>query len=263
MPETLDRVELVVGDTCDAELLDKIALGHHAVAHCAAESYSNNSIADPEPLLHTNVGDAFRLLEAVREHGVCYRHVSVDKVYGDLALDNPARSTESAPHKPSSPYLSTKTASDMLARARTRTHGLRTAFSNCSNNYDPYQHVGKFISRQIINVIDGARPKLYGKGENVRDWIHTEDHSSAVWTIPTKDLMREARLMGADGERSSVAVLRMILKVMVKSPDDSDWVRNRPGHNRRYAIDSTKLRTELVRRLAHSDFTEGLKATIE
>ena len=173
------------------------------------------------------------------------------------------RFTESTPYKPSSPYSSTKAASDMLVRAWTRTYGLRTTISNCSNNYGPYQHVEKFIPRQITNIIDGVRPKLYGKGENVRDWIHTDDHSSAVWTILTEGRMGETYLIGADGERNNITVLRMILEMMGKDPDDFDWVRDRPGHDRRYAIDSTKLRTELGWRPAHNDFAEGLAQTIE
>jgi dTDP-glucose 4,6-dehydratase len=229
-----DRVELVVGD-----------------------------IADPEPFLRTNVEGTFRLLEAVREHGIRYHHVSTDEVYGDLALDDPAKFTESTPYKPSSPYSSTKAASDMLVRAWTRTYGLRTTISNCSNNYGPYQHVEKFIPRQITNIIDGVRPKLYGKGENVRDWIHTEDHSSAVWTILTKGRMGETYLIGADGERNNITVLRMILEMMGKDPDDFDWVRDRPGHDRRYAIDSTKLQTELGWCPTHNNFEDGLRETIE
>ena len=207
--------------------------------------------------------DNVRLLEAVRKHGIRYHHVSTDEVYGDLALDDPARFTESTPYRPSSPYSSTKAASDMLVRAWTRTYGLRTTISNCSNNYGPYQHVEKFIPRQITNIIDGVRPKLYGTGENVRDWIHTEDHSSAVWTILTKGRVGETYLIGADGERNNITVLRMILEMMGKDPDDFDWVRDRPGHDRRYAIDSTKLQTELGWRPAHNDFAKGLRQTIE
>ena len=173
------RVELVVGDICDAGLLERIVPGHDAIVHYVVESRNDNSIAGPEPFLHTNVEGAFRLLEALRRFGVRYHHVSTDEVYGDLALDDPARFTEATPYKPSSPYSSTKAASDMLVRAWTRAYGLRTTISNRSNNYGPYQHVEKFIPRQITNVINGVRPNLYGTSENVRDWIHTEDHSSA------------------------------------------------------------------------------------
>ena len=180
-----DRVELVVGDVCDAELLDRVVPGHDAIVHYAAESHNDNSIADPEPFVQTNVVGTYRLLEACRKYDVRYHHVSTDEVYGDLALDDPARFTEETPYRPSSPYSSTKAGSDMLVRAWARTYGLRATISNCSNNYGPYQHVEKFVPRQVTNVLCGIRPKLYGDGRNVRDWIHTEDHSSAVWEILT------------------------------------------------------------------------------
>ncbi len=257
-----DRVELVVGDICDAGLLDEVVPGHDAIAHYAAESHNDNSIADPEPFVRTNVEGTFRLLEACRKYDVRYHHVSTDEVYGDLALDDPARFTEETPYRPSSPYSSTKASSDMLVRAWHRTFGVRATISNCSNNYGPYQHVEKFIPRQITNVLDGERPKLYGDGRNVRDWIHTEDHSSAVWDILTRGRLGETYLIGADGERDNLTVLRDILSVMGRDPDDFDWVRDRPGHDRRYAIDSSKLRRELGWRPTHTDFQAGLEATI-
>lgn len=257
-----DRVELVVGDICDAGLLDEVVPGHDAVVHYAAESHNDNSIADPEPFVRTNVEGTFRLLEACRRYDVRYHHVSTDEVYGDLALDDPARFTEETPYRPSSPYSSTKASSDMLVRAWHRTFGVRATISNCSNNYGPYQHVEKFIPRQVTNVLDGERPKLYGDGRNVRDWIHTEDHSSAVWDILTRGRLGETYLIGADGERDNLTVLRDILSVMGRDPDDFDWVRDRPGHDRRYAIDSSKLRRELGWRPRHTDFQAGLEATI-
>ena len=258
-----NRVELVVGDICDVDLLGRIVPGCDAIVHYAAESHNDNSIADPEPFLRTNVEGTFRLLEAARRHNVRYHHVSTDEVYGDLALDDPSRFTEETPYAPSSPYSSSKAASDMLVRAWTRTYGLRTTISNCSNNYGPYQHIEKFIPRQITNIIDGVRPKLYGDGLNVRDWIHTEDHSSAVWAILTRGRIGETYLIGADGEKDNITVLRAILEAMGKAPDDFDWVRDRPGHDRRYAIDSTKLQRELGWVPKHTDFTSGLQATID
>ena len=261
LPE--DRVELVVGDICDRELLDRIVPGHDAIVHYAAESHNDNSIADPEPFLRANVEGTYALLEAARKHGVRYHHVSTDEVYGDLALDDPARFTEETPYRPSSPYSSTKASSDLLVRAWHRTFGVRATISNCSNNYGPYQHVEKFIPRQITNLIDGARPRLYGDGLNVRDWIHTEDHSSAVWAILTRGRAGETYLIGADGEKNNITVLREILKAFGRDEDDFDWVRDRPGHDRRYAIDPTKLRRELGWEPAHTDFAEGLAETIE
>ncbi|MGI6535232.1 MAG: dTDP-glucose 4,6-dehydratase [Eggerthellaceae bacterium] len=260
LPE--DQVELVVGDICDTDLLKKIVPGHDAIVHYAAESHNDNSIANPEPFLRTNVEGTFALLEAVREFDIRYHHISTDEVYGDLALDDPQRFTEETPYHPSSPYSSTKAASDLLVRAWVRTYGIRATISNCSNNYGPYQHVEKFIPRQITNIIDGVRPKLYGDGKNVRDWIHTEDHSRAVWDILTKGRIGETYLIGADGEKSNLEVLREILKAMGKRGDDFEWVADRPGHDRRYAIDSTKLREELGWQPIHTDFASGLESTI-
>lgn len=261
LPE--DRVELVVGDICDEKLLDKLVPGHDAIVHYAAESHNDNSIANPEPFLRTNVEGTYCLLEACRKYDVRYHHVSTDEVYGDLALDDPARFTEETPYNPSSPYSSTKAASDLLVRAWTRTYGLKTTISNCSNNYGPYQHVEKFIPRQITNIICGIKPKLYGDGQNVRDWIHTEDHSSAVWTILTKGKLGETYLIGADGEKNNIDVLHAILKGMGKDENNFEWVKDRPGHDRRYAIDSTKLRTELGWQPQHTNFEEGLAQTIQ
>ena len=257
-----DRVEFVHGNICDAELLDKIVPGHDAIVHYAAESHNDNSIANPEPFLKTNVEGTFRLLEAARKYDVRYHHVSTDEVYGDLALDDPAKFTEQTPYHPSSPYSSTKAASDMLVRAWTRTYGLRTTISNCSNNYGPYQHVEKFIPRQITNLIDGVKPRLYGKGENVRDWIHVEDHNSAVWAIIDKGRIGETYLIGADGEKNNLEVVQLILQEFGFAPDDFEHVKDRPGHDLRYAIDSTKLREELGWEPRFTSFEDGLRDTV-
>ena len=257
------QVELVVGDICDAALLDRLVPECDAIVHFAAESHNDNSIADPEPFIATNVEGTMRLLEAARAYDVRFHHISTDEVYGDLALDDPERFTERSPYRPSSPYSASKAASDHLVRAWVRTYGLRATISNCSNNYGPYQHVEKFIPRQITSILEGMRPKLYGTGANVRDWIHVDDHSSAVWEILTRGSIGETYLIGADGERSNIDVLRMILRLMGQSEDAFDWVRDRPGHDRRYAIDPTKLRTELGWRPAHTDFERGMQGVID
>ena len=257
-----DRVSLVVGDICDEGLVDSLMPSCDACVHFAAESHNDNSIADPAPFVRTNVQGTYTLLEAARRHKVRFHHVSTDEVYGDLALTDPARFTESTPYRPSSPYSSTKASSDMLVRAWARTYGLEATISNCSNNYGPYQHPEKFIPRQVTNLIDGARPRLYGDGLNVRDWIHTEDHSSAVWAVLTRGRPGETYLVGADGERSNVDVLREILAAFGRDPDDFDRVRDRPGHDRRYAIDPTKIRAELGWEPKHTDFAEGLAETV-
>ncbi len=218
---------------------------HDVVVHYAAESHNDNSLHDPRPFLDTNIIGTYTLLEAARKHDKRFHHISTDEVYGDLELDDPERFTENTPYNPSSPYSSTKAGSDLLVRAWVRSFGLQATISNCSNNYGPYQHVEKFIPRQITNVIDGIRPKLYGKGENVRDWIHANDHSSAVLTILEKGSIGETYLIGADGEKNNKDVVELILELMGQPRDAYDHVTDRPGHDLRYAIDSTKLRNEL------------------
>ncbi len=256
------RFRLVEGDICDAALVDRLVGEADAVVHYAAESHNDNSLLDPRPFLDTNIVGTYALLEAARKHDVRYHHISTDEVYGDLALDDPERFTEHTPYNPSSPYSSTKAGSDLLVRAWVRSFGVRATLSNCSNNYGPYQHVEKFIPRQITNLIDGVRPRLYGSGENVRDWIHANDHSSAVWTILTAGRIGETYLIGADGERNNLQVVQALLGIMGRDVDDFDHVTDRAGHDLRYAIDYTKLRTELGWTPAHADFDSGLADTV-
>lgn len=194
-----------------------------------------------------------------------------DEVYGDLPLreDLPGNGegpgekfTSETPYNPSSPYSSTKAGSDLLVKAWVRSFGLQATISNCSNNYGPYQHIEKFIPRQITNILSSIRPKLYGEGKNVRDWIHTNDHSSAVWAVLTKGHIGETYLIGADGEENNKQVLEMILELMNKPKDAYDHVTDRTGHDLRYAIDSTKLREELGWTPEFTNFQEGLVETI-
>ena len=256
-------VELVRGDVADAALLDRLVASCDLVVHFAAETHNDNSLIDPSPFLHSNVVATFALLEAVRRHGVRLHHVSTDEVYGDLELDDPARFTESTPYEPSSPYSATKAASDLLVRAWVRSFGIHATISNCSNNYGPYQHVEKFIPRQVTNVLDGRRPKLYGDGLNVRDWIHVDDHNAAVWAIVDRGRSGETYLVGADGEQTNRSVVQAVLRALGQPEDSYDHVTDRAGHDRRYAIDSSKLRTELGWTPAYVDFAAGLTATIE
>ncbi|MBW9209501.1 dTDP-glucose 4,6-dehydratase [Mumia sp. zg.B21] len=258
-----DRVSLVVGDIADADTVDPLVAGHDAVVHFAAESHNDNSLDDPSPFVRTNLVGTFTLLEAVRRHSTRFHHVSTDEVYGDLELDDPARFTETTPYNPSSPYSSTKAGSDLLVRAWVRSFGVEATISNCSNNYGPFQHIEKFIPRQITNVLDGRRPRLYGQGANVRDWIHAADHSSAVRTILERGRIGETYLIGADGEKNNREVVETILDIMGLPTDAYDLVTDRPGHDMRYAIDSTKLRTELGWAPQFTDFRSGLAATID
>ena len=258
-----DKVDLVQGDITDSGLVDKLVAEADAVVHFAAETHVDNSLSGPEPFLHANVIGTFTILEAVRAHDVRLHHISTDEVYGDLELGSPQRFTESTPYNPSSPYSSTKAAADMLVRAWVRSYGVRATISNCSNNYGPYQHVEKFVPRQITNVLTGRRPKLYGAGANVRDWIHVQDHNSAVWRILSDGQIGRTYLIGANGERDNLTVMRTILRLMDHDPDDFDHVTDRVGHDLRYAIDASPLRDELGWSPAHTDFEDGLRDTIE
>jgi len=258
-----DRVEVVVGSVADEDLVDRLVAEADVVVHFAAESHNDNSLDDPWPFLETNVVGTYRLLEAVRRHGVRLHHVSTDEVYGDLALDDPARFTESTPVNPSSPYSATKAAADLLVRAWVRSFGIEATLSNCSNNYGPYQHVEKFIPRQITGVLQGVKPKLYGQGSNVRDWIHVDDHNDAVVTIIEQGKPGQTYLIGADGERDNRQIVETILELMGKPADWFDLVSDRPGHDMRYAIDSSKLRQETGWTPRYQDIRAGLAQTIE
>ncbi len=257
------RFSFVQGDVCDADLVNGLVATHDQVVHFAAESHNDNSLRDPSPFLTTNLIGTFTLLEAVRRHGTRYHHISTDEVYGDLELDEPTRFTEQTPYNPSSPYSSTKAGSDLLVRAWVRSFGIPATISNCSNNYGPFQHVEKFIPRQITNVLDGGRPKLYGAGQNVRDWIHADDHSAAVLLITRQGRIGETYLVGADGEKNNQEVVETILELLGRPRDDYEHVTDRAGHDLRYAIDSTKLRTELGWRPRYPDFAAGLAHTID
>jgi dTDP-glucose 4,6-dehydratase len=263
LAEVEDAITLVEGDVTDAPLVSQLVAGSDAVVHFAAETHVDNSLEDPATSLRTNVVGTFTILEAVRRHGVRLHHVSTDEVYGDLQLDDPQRFTESTPYNPSSPYSATKAASDLLVRAWVRSYGIRATISNCSNNYGPYQHVEKFIPRQITNVLTGRRPKLYGAGANVRDWIHVEDHNSAVRRILEKGENGRTYLIAAEGERDNLTVMRSILQALGRDPDDFDHVTDRVGHDLRYAIDPASLYNELGWAPKHADFEEGLRATID
>ncbi|SPM38583.1 dTDP-D-glucose 4,6-dehydratase [Mycobacterium numidiamassiliense] len=256
-------IRLVEGDIADVDLVAQLVAESDAVVHFAAESHVDNALNDPGPFLHTNVVGTYTILEAVRRRGVRLHHISTDEVYGDLELGDPQRFTESTPYNPSSPYSATKAASDMLVRAWVRSYGVRATISNCSNNYGPYQHIEKFIPRQITNVLTGRRPKLYGSGANVRDWIHVDDHNSAVWRILDKGEIGQTYLISAEGERDNLTVLRTVLKMMGRDPDDFDHVTDRVGHDLRYAIDPSLLYDELCWAPKHTDFDEGLRETID
>ncbi|ALG83540.1 dTDP-glucose 4,6-dehydratase [Gordonia phthalatica] len=258
-----DRVRIVRGDIGDPAVVDPLVAESDLVVNFAAESHNDNSLADPSSFVQTNLVGTYTLLEAVRRHRVRLHHISTDEVYGDLDLDDPTRFTEHTAYNPSSPYSSTKAGSDLLVRAWVRSFGVEATISNCSNNYGPYQHIEKFIPRQITNVLTGIRPKLYGDGRNVRDWIHVDDHNDAVWTIIDRGQLGETYLIGADGEVDNRTVVEAVLTALGQPADAFDFVTDRAGHDRRYAIDATRLRTELGWTPTYTDFASGLAATID
>ena len=253
-------VTLVEGRVEDAGVVDTLVRDADVVVHFAAESHNDNSLRDPSPFVATNIMGTYTLLEAVRKYGTRFHHVSTDEVFGDLALDDPAKFTESTPYNPSSPYSATKAGSDHLVRAWVRSFGIDATISNCSNNYGPYQHIEKFIPRQITNLLSGRPAKLYGTGEQVRDWIHVDDHNDAVLAILERGKAGETYNIGASGERSNLEVITMICELM---GGEFEHVADRPGHDMRYAMDATKLHDELSWQPRYTDMREGLANTIE
>lgn len=261
------RVSFTKGDICDEETTEAAVKNCDIVVHFAAESHNDNSLHGPWPFVNTNIVGTYRILEAARKHGKRLHHISTDEVFGDLELDDPNRFNEQTPYNPSSPYSSTKAGSDMLVRAWIRSFGVKATISNCSNNYGPYQHIEKFIPRQITNVISDIKPKLYGTGEQVRDWIHVNDHNDALLLILEKGKVGETYIIGADNDHTNnKMVIEMILELMDKPRDWYDHVNDRPGHDMRYAMDSSKLRRELGWRPKYTDnngMRQGLKQTID
>lgn len=256
------EVRLVQGDICDANLVDQLLRHTDVVVNFAAESHNDNSLRDPLRFVHSNVEGTVTLLETAVRHDVRFHQISTDEVYGDLALDDPARFTSHTPYRPSSPYSASKAAADHFVRAFVRSHGLAATISNCSNNYGPRQHPEKFIPRQIINLIHHEPPRIYGSGDHVRDWIHVDDHNDAVWAILQRGTVGETYLIGAHGERSNLQIVSTLNEIFGNPPENVLHVTDRPGHDRRYAIDPSSTEA-LGWTPRHSDLREGLELTVE
>lgn len=253
-------VELVLGDVADAPLVNRLVARADTVVHFAAESHNDNSLRDPSAFIQTNLVGTYTLLEAVREHGARLHHISTDEVFGDLALGGTDAFTEATPYNPSSPYSATKAGSDHLVRAWVRSFGIPATISNCSNNYGPYQHVEKFIPRQITNLLRGEPAKLYGTGAQVRDWIHVDDHNDAVLTILERGELGQTYNIGAGGAHvTNKQVIKAICELMGGT---YEHVTDRPGHDQRYTMDATKLRRELGWQPRYTDLRAGLEQTI-
>jgi dTDP-glucose 4,6-dehydratase len=257
------QLEFVHGDIRDSNLVDQLVSKVDLVVHFAAESHNDNSLKNSRPFIQTNIIGTYELIQACVKHDVRLHHISTDEVFGDLALDSPEKFTPTTPYNPSSPYSSSKAASDLLVRAWVRSFGLRATISNCSNNFGPFQHEEKFIPRTILLVASDFKPKIYGNGENVRDWIHVDDHNDGVWAIIDRGRIGETYLLGANGERSNLQVVHAILKAMGKPDDFIEFVKDRPGHDLRYAIDASATVTELGWKPRVGSLETGLPQVIE
>jgi dTDP-glucose 4,6-dehydratase len=264
LKEVMGDIQFIEGDICDEKLMDRLMAENDIVVHFAADSHNDNSLANPWPFIQNNLLGTYGVLEAVRKHGKRLHHISTDEVFGDLQLDDEQKFTNDTPYNPSSPYSASKAGSDHLVRAWIRSFGIQATISNCANNYGPRQHVEKVIPRQITNILTGQKPKLYNVGQNVREWTHVDDHNAAVHLIIEKGKIGDTYLIGSGDERNNKELFEMILELMGKPKDWYEMVADRPGHDLRYAIDSSKIRTELGwEPKMFPTLRDGLAATIE
>ncbi|MEE8431270.1 MAG: dTDP-glucose 4,6-dehydratase [Candidatus Desulfatibia sp.] len=281
-PENLTDIELdfenryvfIKADICDVIRMNEIFDNYEidSVCHFAAESHVDRSIVKPDAFIQTNIVGTFNLLEAARSRQnqiIRFHHISTDEVYGSLGPEG--YFTETTPYKPNSPYSASKASADHLMRAYYKTYGLPMTISNCSNNYGPYQVPDKLIPLMILNGFEGKSLPLYGDGRNVRDWLYVADHCKAVWTIMKHGKTGEIYNVGGDNEMENITIVEMICDILDEINQLSDnrprrelitFVKDRPGHDRRYAIDFTKLKRELDW-VPQASFETGIRDTIE
>lgn len=253
----------VKGDIADPKAVDEVIEGVDVVVNFAAETHVDRSILGPADFIQTNVVGTQVLLDAAVKHKIeRFHHISTDEVFGSLPLNVKQRFNERTLYNPSSPYSASKAASDHLVRAYYHTYGLPITITNCSNNYGPYQFPEKFIPLMMINAMQDKKLPIYGDGANIRDWIYVEDHSRAVDSVLKHGVPGETYLIGGNSERSNLSVARQILDILGKSENLLEFVKDRPGHDRRYAIDSSKIEIELKFKL-NFNFNEGLRDTLE
>ena len=260
------KFKFVKGDIADRAFVDELFASEKpdVVVNFAAESHVDRSIENPEIFLQTNVIGTSVLMDACRKYGnIRYHQVSTDEVYGDLPLDRPDLFfTETTPLHTSSPYSASKASADLLVQAYYRTYKLPVTISRCSNNYGLYHFPEKLIPLMIANALNDKKLPVYGKGENVRDWLYVEDHCSAIDLIIRKGKIGEVYNIGGHNERTNLEVVKTIIKELGKSEDLIEFVTDRPGHDRRYAIDPTKIHNELGW-LPATKFDDGIKKTID
>lgn len=255
------RYAFFQGDIADSSLVSSLVEKADLVVNFAAETHVDRSISRPDSFLHSNVNGVFCLLEAIRDHNPSARYVqiSTDEVYGDILRGS---STEDSTLRPSSPYSASKAAGDVFVLAYARTYGLEAMITRCTNNYGPYQFPEKLIPKTIIRAKEGLKIPIYGTGENVRDWIYVTDHCRAVEQVLNRGRRGEIYNISAGEERTNLFIAKFILEMLGKSEDQIEFVEDRPGHDARYSLDSSKIRKELGWRPERS-FEEGLQTTVE
>jgi len=256
------RYRFVKGDITDKNLVNDLVKEVDAIVHFAAESHVDRSILDSAAFIHTNIVGTHNLLEAAKNNALKrFHHVSTDEVFGALTPGDPPFD-ENTPYDPRSPYSASKAASDHLARAYFLTYGLPITISNCSNNYGPYQFPEKLHGLFITNLIEGKKVPVYGDGMQVRDWLYVEDHCRAIDLILHRGKIGETYCIGGASEKPNLAITKEILRLLNKGDEMVEYVKDRPGHDRRYAIDFSKIKNELGWE-PQVDFVEGMRRTVE
>jgi len=252
------NVPLIVGDISNPSDVQKAASGVEVIVNFAAETHNDNSIQDPDVFFTTNVLGTLELVKYAAKNNIRFHQISTDEVFGDLPLSTRDKFTEDSPYRPSSPYSASKAAADHIVRAWVRTYGLRATISNCSNNYGPRQHPEKLIPKTILQLKSGEAPTIFGNGENVRDWIHVEDHVMGIWAVLEKGRIGQTYLFGANCELTNNDVVAMLTQVFGQVEIKPQFIVDRPGHDARYAIDAAKASAELQWKPLRAPLSQGL-----
>ncbi len=259
--ENDSNYKFIKGDICDPEVVNDLVRDCDLIVHFAAETHVDRSVMGSRDFIRTNVEGTMVLLEAAKNNNKKIHHVSTDEVFGDLNFEGKSF-TEKTAYNPRNPYSASKAAADHLVRAYYHTHGLPITISNCSNNYGPYHFPEKMIPLFITNLLENKKVPIYGEGKNIRDWIHVDDHARGIDFIIQKGQVGQTYCLGGDSEITNIDLTKKILKIMGKDEDMIEYVKDRPGHDLRYAIDFSKAKKELGWNPKIS-LDEGLKQTIE
>ena len=261
--ESKENYSFVKGDICDTKLVEEIVEDVDCIVNFAAESHVDNSIVNSRKFVETNVLGTHNLLEAARKFDVRFHHISTDEVFGALEPDADDKFNENTRYDPQNPYSATKASADHLVNAYVNTYGVRATISNCSNNFGPLQHPEKLIPKSILRLLNGRKVELYGDGNQIRDWIFVTDHCSAIDTILKKGKIGESYLIGAENEKTNLEIVRAIAEILQISSENSiEFIADRPGHDRRYAIDPSKI-TKVLGWTPKFEFIGALRETVE